>query len=199
MKKILASLLALTMIASMSVTAFAATELETSPADGKSEGSYSIAVTGKYVLGSNIKETISVDIAWEEMEFTYTAGGSSYSPDTHKTTTTVGSWNTDKKAITVTNHSNVGITAGFTFTQGDGVTTTGSFYDSAEATTALDTDKQNFTLASGEDKTTAGQNYTVPSGKIYFSVSGDAIDADKALGTITVNIAKVTTNAGDIN
>lgn len=199
MKKIFASLLALTMVASMSVTAFAATELDTSPADGKSEGSYSIAVTGKYVPGSNTTETISVDIAWDKMEFTYTAGSSSYSPDTHKTTTTAGSWSTDKKAITVTNHSNVGITAGFTFMQGDGVTTTGSFYDSAEATTALAADKQSFDLVSGEDKTTAEQTYTVPSGKIYFGVSGDAIDADKALGTITVNIAKVTANAGGIN
>lgn len=192
MKKILASLLAITMVASSSVAAFAATELETSPADGKSEGSYSIAVSGKYVAGDNTKETISVDIAWEKMEFTYTAGNSTYSPDTHKTTTTAGSWNTDKKAITVTNHSNVGITAGFTFTQGNGVTTTGSFYDSAEATTALDTDKQSFTLVSGEDKTTAGQNYTVPSGKIYFGVSGDAISENKSLGTITVKIAKDT-------
>lgn len=190
MKKFLASLLALAMAVSMSVTAFAATELETSPADGKSEGSYSIAVTGKYVAGSNAKETISVDIAWEKMEFTYTAGSSSYSPDTHKTTTTAGSWNADKKAITVTNHSNVYITAGFTFTQGNGVTTTGSFYDSAEATTALAADKQNFTLASAEDKTTEGQNYTVPSSKIYFGVSGDAISEDTTLGTITVKIEK---------
>ncbi len=199
MKKILASILALTMAASMSITAFAATDLETNPAKGNGEGDYSIGVTGTYTAGATADPLISVDIAWDKMEFTYTAGGSSYSPDTHKTTTTAGSWSTDKKAITVTNHSNVGITADFTFTQGENVTTTGSFYDKADATTALAADKQSFTLISAEDNTTEGETYTVPSGKIYFGVSGDAITENKSLGTITVKIAKVTTNEGGIN
>lgn len=163
--------------------------LTESPATGKSEGTYTIEIVGDYVAGPEAKETVSVDIAWEKMEFTYTAGGSTYEPSTHKTTTTAGSWNMDKKAITVTNHSNVGITADFTFTQGNGVKTAGSFYDKADATTALAADKQSFDLVSGEDTTAEGESYTVPSGKIYFGVSGDAIDEDKMIGTITVNIA----------
>ncbi len=186
MKKVLSILLCVTMLISVSVTAFAAENKDTN--NGTADTT--ITVTGTYVAGTTVTPTISADIVWEKMEFTYTDGDSSYDVTTHKTTKTDGSWNTDKKEISVTNHSNVSIIAGFSFTAGNGVTTTGSFYETKDSTTALGTDKQSFVLESAEGTSIAGGLSPVPSGKIYFGVSGDAISESKDLGTITVKITK---------
>ena len=64
MKKIFATLLAVAMLASMSVTAFAEENTSATPTE--------ITVTGKYTPGATTGEIISADIAWEAMDFTYT-------------------------------------------------------------------------------------------------------------------------------
>ena len=57
----------------------------------------------------------SVDITWGDMAFTYTAEAGIWDPATHKTTGAEGGvWTVDKdggNTITVTNHSNTGVTA----------------------------------------------------------------------------------------
>ena len=58
------------MLASMSVTAFAADDTVTT--DG---GSKEISVNAKYVDGVSTPEVISADIEWGAMEFTYSVGG----------------------------------------------------------------------------------------------------------------------------
>ena len=65
MKKIFATLLAVAMLASMSVTAFAEENTGATPTD--------ITVNGTYVPGTTGAEQISVDIVWDAMDFTYTA------------------------------------------------------------------------------------------------------------------------------
>ena len=61
----------------------------------------------------------SVDIAWGDMEFTYTAAAGVWDPGTHTITGADGGvWtvkNTDGDKITVTNHSNTGVTATFSY------------------------------------------------------------------------------------
>ena len=76
MKKLFAALLAGAMLASMSVTAFAATNDGITPTD--------ITVNVTYTPGAMADEKISVDIAWDAMNFTYTgASQGTWNPETH--------------------------------------------------------------------------------------------------------------------
>lgn len=193
MKKLFAILLASAMAATLSVGAAAATELDESPEKGNGAGDYAIGVGGKYNAGTAADDKISVDIAWEAMDFTYTAGDSTYHPDSHTTTTADGSWSTNKAGITVTNHSNVRIDAGFSFAGTTGIT--GTFYDGTaegERMTYTENTDKKLSLISGEDKTTEGETYTTPAATIYFGVdpTGASISAGGSIGTITVHIAK---------
>ena len=76
MKKLFATILAVAMLASVSVTAFAATN------DGTQDTK--ITVNGSYVSGAAGSSVISVDIEWEAMNFTYSATSEgTWNPATH--------------------------------------------------------------------------------------------------------------------
>ena len=176
MKKFLASAFAFALAISASVTAFAA---NTDTNDG-TKGT-DITVNGTYQAAEAAADVISVDIAWDNMDFTYTAGSKgTWNASTHQyDNPTEGGWaatsGTDPK-ITVTNHSNVPVNASFAFaTAVDGLN--GSF-----TKTALVLDS-----AEGTELSNA------PTDETAFSVSGSAIDADKSLGTITVTVSTGTT------
>lgn len=161
MKKAIISILSLAMTASMAVPAFADTTAD---------------VQGKYKAGAESPVTISADITWENMTFDYAEGEKTWNPETHQFDQADGKWSSDTKAITVTNHSNVGIMANFDFaTAVDGLN--GSF-----TKTALVLDS-----AEGTEPSNA------PKGETAFSVSGSGIDADKSLGKITVTVTRDTT------
>ena len=152
MKKILATILALTMIVGMSLTAFAAEKVTTAevPFEKTLEVSASFNGNGGTVVDTNTK-VYSVDITWESLTLTYNQSGAVYKWDPDKleyadmsTVGTTGWVNDDRTVeITVTNKSNaaVDVTAAvsgsdFTiavedqaFTLGsaaEGVTTTGA-------------------------------------------------------------------------
>ncbi len=196
MKKLFALLLAVMMTATLAVPAFAATAIDgnnATSAAGKDAGDYSIGVNGTYVSGSAADDVISVDISWGAMNFTYTdASQGTWDPETHGYIgATEGGWSTNKPGITVTNHSNVGIEAAFSFTAADGVTTKGSFYASAgemTSMTELTAAEQKFSLATAVGTTTDN----APADTLYFGISGDPISENKSLGNITVKIAKDT-------
>ena len=175
MKKLFATLLAVAMLASMSVTAFA---------EGTNEGSNStqITVNGTYASGTVGGETISADIAWEAMDFTYTgASQGTWNPATHTYDgATEGGWSDNTPAITVINHSNVAVNATLSFTANvTGVVGTFTEVSGTENDNILE-------LATAEGTAVAD----APTASANFGISGAAIDADKALGTITVTIAK---------
>ena len=177
MKKILTGILALALAASMAVPAFAANN------DGTS--GTTIDVTGTYQAAEAPADVVSVDIEWDAMDFTYTAGSKgTWNASTHQyDNPTEGGWaatsGTDPK-ITVTNHSNVPVKASFAFASAvDGLN--GSFTKTA---LALDS-------AEGTEPSNAPKDETA------FSVSGSAIDADKILGTITVTVAKDTNDSNN--
>ena len=175
MKKLFATLLAVAMLASVSVTAFAA---ETNHGTQDTE----ITVNGSYVSGAAGSSVISVDIEWEAMNFTYSATSEgTWNPATHAYDgQTEGGWSDNTPAITVTNHSNVAVNATLGFTA-DVTGVVGTF------TEASGTENDNIlNLATAEGTEVAN----APTASANFGISGAAIDADKTLGTITVTIAK---------
>ena len=174
MKKLFATLLAGAMLASLSVTAFAAENTGATPTE--------ITVNGTYTPGAMADEKISVDIAWDAMNFTYTgASQGTWNPETHAYEgATEGGWSDNTPAITVTNHSNVAVSAMLGFTASvDGIFGTFTEASGIENDSVLELATAVGTTLENAPKTTAN-----------FGISGAAIDADKTLGTITVAIAK---------
>ena len=183
MKKLLTGILTLSLAASLAVPAFAADNTATN--DG-SKGT-DIPVSGVYQAGAPAADVISVDLAWDNMDFTYTAPSKSdWNAKTHEyETATAGGWTatngTDPK-IAVTNHSNAAVKATFGFTA------------SVEGLNGNFT-KNDLVLATAENTVVD----KAPKGETAFSVDGGAIDADKALGTITVTIGKFDTTPKTIS
>jgi len=187
MRKIFALILAVLMLAALPVSALATAETgdvndgagsvgESMDGSGGEVKSTSINVTGKYVAGEPAADVVSVDVSWGAMEFTYSeASEGSWDPSTHSyQNATPASWTGSGNNIDITNHSNVGITASFTFTKAQGSDITGAF--SADTLT-LERAEDNSAL----DSRKASVTFTVTAGKI---------DGNADLGTITVTIAK---------
>lgn len=110
MKKIITLLMALAMVMSLSVTAFA------SDLGGSKD------VTAKYEQTEDEKPVYNVDLNWGDLTFTYTETvEKEWNPETHTyDTTTTGSWDKTETTITVTNHSNVSVDVSMSVTPVDG-------------------------------------------------------------------------------
>ena len=155
--------------------------LTNSPSTGNGKGKYNIEISGTYTPGT-ADEIISVDVAWEAMDFTYTgASQGTWNPVTHAYEGAIdGGWSDNTPAITVTNHSNVAVNATLSFTANvTGVVGTFTEVSGTENDNILE-------LATAEGTAVAD----APTASANFGISGAAIDADKTLGTITVTIAK---------
>lgn len=101
------------LLAAMAIMAAPATALALGSGDTQN-----IEVKAKYSGGTTTPAVYSVNIVWEKMEFTYSEGSSrSWDPDTHQYSTgsTKSSWKADGNTVTVTNHSNVDVTVGFSY------------------------------------------------------------------------------------
>ena len=118
MKKLCSLIVAVVMVLSVTVTAFAA-------APGDSE---EIDVTGKYNSTVTEGTVYSVDIAWENMTFTYNETTEKvWNADSHSyTTTTTGSWDKTTASITIINHSNAAVSAAISFAAVAGTGVTGT-------------------------------------------------------------------------
>jgi large subunit ribosomal protein L40e len=155
--------------------------LTNSPSTGNGKGKYNIEISGTYTPGT-ADEIISVDVAWEAMDFTYTgASQGTWNPANHTYEgATEGGWSNNTPAITVTNHSNVAVNATLGFT----ANVTGVVGTFTEASGTETDNVLELATAVGTEVANA------PTATANFGISGAAIDADKTLGTITVAIAK---------
>lgn len=115
-------------------------------------GTASHDVTATYVDGSSggAGGTVySVDIAWGDMAFTYTAAAGTWDPANHTYTGAEGGvWTVDKEGgnkIKVTNHSNAEITASIDYTPAPGYDSISGSFDktSLVLATAVDTEVSN--------------------------------------------------------
>lgn len=140
-------------------------------------------VTATYVDGSSggAGGTVySVDITWGDMAFTYTAEAGIWDPTNHTYTSAEGgTWKVDKdggNTITVTNHSNTGVTAVFSYAAAEGFTgISGSF------------DKESLALETAVGTEVAN----APKGTAALTLDGPLdsnTPANATIGTITVKL-----------
>lgn len=188
MKKVIMTILALAMVSAMSINAFAATELTTSPATKNGEGEYEIGVSARYVDGISAGETVSVYIEWGKMEFTYSVGGTKeWNADSHTYTVKnpTAAWIESGNTVTLTNHSNVDVKAIFTYTD-NANKLTGSFtYDNnktADTNGAITLTKAMENNTVNVDKVTATLNLS--------GTPDNTLTDFTKVGKVTVKIAK---------
>ena len=110
MKKTISITMAFALVATLSTAAFAAVADD---ADIKKD----IGVNAKYVEDIKTSKTISADVVWGEMEFTYSVNGTkTWNAKTHEyDIDTKCEWSAKGNDISVTNHSNTDIDVDFTY------------------------------------------------------------------------------------
>lgn len=169
MRKIMSLALALALIMSLSITAYA-------DETGVEAGSYNTDVTGTYVEGTTSSGTVfSVDIAWSGMNFTYNAEKAPvWNTENHTYSESIPAYWEGEGTIKVTNHSNAKISAIPVYKSEAG-------YEDAKMTFSAD----KLSVASAESGSEQLGTITVtPSGTLPSSANGTKI------GTITVTIAQ---------
>lgn len=169
MKKIITGILALALAGAMSVPAFAA--------ETNNGGNTTADVQGKYQAGAEAPETISAEIEWDAMNFTYSEAQKVWNPEKHQYEQADGVWSQEKKNITVTNHSNVGITAKLSFA-GEYISGCGFIRGS------FDNALLRLEAATGTEVADA------PTATAKFGITSGKVTENSTLGTITVTIAK---------
>ena len=145
---------------------------------GDGTGSYSAEVKGTYQPGGSGAVVYSVDIAWTDMNFTYTgAGEGTWNPETHQYSgSSEGAWTASNDSITVTNHSNAAVKATASYQAETGYESTTMTFGNNGATVA--------TAVGTEVASAPSATITVtPGGTLAESANGGKI------GTITVSIA----------
>lgn len=145
---------------------------------GDGTGSYSADVKGTYQPGGSGAVVYSVDIAWTDMNFTYTgAGEGTWNPETHQYEGgTEASWTDSNASVTVINHSNAAVTVTASFEALPGYETTSMTFGNNGATVAT---------AEGTEfaKAPSATITITPTGSLAQTANGGKI------GTITVSIA----------
>ncbi len=147
------------MLASMSVTAFAADDTVTT------DGGKDISVNAKYVDGViTPPEVISADIEWGAMEFTYSVGGNKvWNAQTHQYTVTdaTSGWSENGNTVKVTNHSNVNVSATLGFTA-DVVDVVGTFTEASGTENDSVLELATAEVTTHENSPTATANICLP-------------------------------------
>lgn len=175
MKKIITLVLAVLMLATMSVTAFAAENTD-KLTDEKT--STTIDVTAVYAAGASTPDVVSVDLEWGAMEFTYSVGGThEWNPADHSyTDKTTASWSAEGNTVKATNHSNIKVNVSFAF-ESKVNNVTGNF---GELTSPVE-------LAAG----VVGGYDTAANVTATLTLEGELpSDHTGSVGTITVSISK---------
>ena len=131
-------------------------------------------------------EVVSVDLSWQAMEFTYTPSSKgTWNPNTHSYDGgSEASWSSTSNQITVTNHSNVGITTSFAFQSEEDLGLRGEFRNESNQTV------ESLNLESAENPN-GGVGNAVTKTVTFHITSGSISEKTDSLGTITVRIDKI--------
>lgn len=175
MKKFCTLFLAIIMIATLALPVFAEESVD---ANG---GSANVNVNGvvRYT-GSSETQIISVDVAWEDMTFTYVEGVHfGWNPENHEYAGAYeGYWENNRADITVTNHSNTEVNATLSFESGVD-TVSGAFTEGSGTM-----DDGVLELASAVDT----EVEEAPTATATFNISGSISVSADIVGEITVLI-----------
>ncbi len=127
MKKTISIILAIMMVATLSVSAFALTAEELGALDA-------VNVYGKYIADSDPGETYVIDVTYGEMKFTYTQTFGEWDANANEYPATY-EWASTSNTITVVNKSStdVNVSAAFAAKDGFDVSGTVAFDDAALA------------------------------------------------------------------
>ena len=174
MKKTISITMAFALVATLSTAAFAAVADD---ADIKKD----IGVNAKYVEDIKTSKTISADVVWGEMEFTYSVNGTkTWNAKTHEyDIDSKCEWSAKGNDISVTNHSNTDIDVDFTYEPLDKYSfVKGEFtYDEVTIPTAENKAVDDEILTISTDLTLSG------------GLSSDVTDLTK-VGNVAVTIAE---------
>lgn len=151
-----------------------------------------ISVNGTYDSSKIRKDAICVRIEWSNTEFIYDAGvKGEWDVNTHSYIgSTPAGWCDDAMTITVTNDSNVSLTATLLWVQND------QFTGKIDGTFTVNGEKNNMlVLESADAEKYRNQDETgiveSPSASAQFRLSGDGIEKDENnIGTVVVTIGK---------
>lgn len=166
----------------MMVLAMGTSVCAASPID-KVGGTDTHNVQAKYVANGKADTVYSVDIAWGNMQYTYTIDSEgTWNPKTHKfeNASAKGAWSCGEGAdkVKVTNHSNAAVKAAFSYAAGQDYNSITGTFDKAEA---------GLPTAEGTEVANA------PTDTATLSLNG-ALDKNVATAT-TIGTATVTLNA----
>lgn len=119
MKKFLAAILALFLLLSVTSSVFAITIDDTS-------NSAQVGIQAKYNISDATATTISVDIDWSGLSFTYNGAEQIWDATNHTyvESATTGSWEASDAKINITNHSDVILKADLDYVANDGFDST---------------------------------------------------------------------------
>lgn len=184
MRKLIATLIALTMLLSLSVNAFAA-ENSSITSGGEGNNSATTEVKGTYQAGKN-DDVYSVTIEWGIFSYTYVGEGKSWNTDNLTSSTIAAHWEENNNAtIKVTNASSVNIKATFSFTKANtlGETEVGMTFEGKEEGVTVTQNAITVSNTSGSNSATV---LAKPTGSLPSNWTSTA-----KIGDITVTIAKV--------
>lgn len=179
MKKILALVLALMLVFSTSMVAFAAT---VNNGEGDSTGNVDVEIKSNGITSDlndvdSDEATYSVDIDLKDYTFTYTLGA--YNTSTHAYNT--GDWDETTASVTVKNHSNTSLDVSAKFAATSTITS-----EKSGATATLDKASDTVDSAVGTENTDA----TTPNKTFTVTISGAPTVLDNYnLDTLTLTIA----------
>ena len=175
MKRLFAFMLALSLIMSLGITAFAAEDPETVGQNGSKE----IDVTAKYASSTDTPNVYSVDIKWSSMTFTYTQKDTKNwnAADHSYETVSEGTWDKTSATVTVTNHSNVSVNVDVNYTAVENTGVSGTLTNASAVLDAGEEGNYN-----GADSVTA--TLTI-SGKPNNTITSEGVK----VGTIKVTIS----------
>lgn len=180
MKKMISIVLSLVLMLSMSVTAFAASEINET-------GSYDkdLTVTATVSTTDNEAPVYSVNIEWKEddLKFTYNQHTEKkWNADNHDytyDTTSKSGWDHTTATVTITNHSNKDIKAAVTYTSAGDYGITG----------VITTNKETNVIKSGVGLTKENADKLVAT----LTISGtpnESVSNSTKIGTINIKIEK---------
>lgn len=170
MKKFVSLALAVIMILCLSVPA-SATEVTEA-------GDYTAEVTGSYIAGTEGNNTVyCVDIAWEDLEMTYHAAKEAiWDTDNLEYSVVTPAYWEGEGTITVTNRSNIGISATPSYSAADGYNSAGMKFSN-----------EKLRVSTAEFGTEHSGSITVtPTGSL------PSMAESKTIGTITLTITQNT-------